>query len=81
MVSVMFTYELCLIFCALCRACDHTHTLSTVGDHTHTFTTNNTGGGQSHENMQPTAFVGHVFIFVGYKDDGHIWSSINTLIK
>jgi microcystin-dependent protein len=60
---------------------DHTHTLSSNGDHTHTFTTNSTGSGQSHNNMQPTAFVGHVFIFVGYKNDGHIWSSINTLIK
>lgn len=32
------------------------------GAHTHTFTTASTGGGQAHNNMQPTAFVGNVFI-------------------
>lgn len=33
--------------------------------HTHTFTTNNTGGSLAHNNMQPTLFVGHLFIFCG----------------
>ena len=33
--------------------------------HSHTFTTNSTGGGQAHNNMQPTLFVGNMFIFAG----------------
>ena len=33
--------------------------------HTHTITTNNTGGGNAHNNMQPTLFVGNLFIFCG----------------
>lgn len=36
-----------------------------TGSHTHTFTTNNTGGNQAHNNMQPTLFGGSVLIFVG----------------
>lgn len=35
---------------------------STAGDHTHTFTTDGTGSGQSHNNMQPTLFIGNLFI-------------------
>ena len=37
-----------------------------TGSHTHTFTTANTGGGQAHNNMQPTLFIGNVFIFAGF---------------
>ena len=47
-------------------ACDETvHTVSTnsANDHAHTFTTNNTGGGNQHNNMQPTLFGSNVFIF------------------
>lgn len=44
------------------------------GSHTHTFTTatnttgitlNNTGGSNAHNNMQPTLFLGNLFIFSG----------------
>ena len=35
------------------------------GSHAHTFTTGNTGGGNSHNNMQPTAFIGNIFVFSG----------------
>lgn len=40
-------------------------TINSSGAHTHSFTTGNTGGGQSHDNMQPTLFVGNVFIYSG----------------
>lgn len=45
----------------------HTHnfTTNTTGAHTHTFTTNSTGGGQAHNNMQPTLYIGNLFIFAG----------------
>lgn len=43
----------------------HTFTTSTNGIHTHTFTTDSTGGGQAHNNMQPTLFGGSQFIFAG----------------
>ena len=33
-----------------------------------TFTTNSTGGGQAHNNMQPTLFIGNMFIFAGTRD-------------
>jgi microcystin-dependent protein len=33
--------------------------------HSHNFTTGNTGGSQPHNNMQPTLFIGHVFIYAG----------------
>ena len=36
------------------------------GAHTHTFTTGSAGSGQAHNNMQPTAFVGNVFIYAKY---------------
>ena len=36
-----------------------------AGGHTHTFTTAPTGGSQAHNNMQPTLFIGNVFIFSG----------------
>lgn len=35
--------------------------------HSHTFTTNSTGNGDSHNNMQPTLFVGNMFIFAGLR--------------
>lgn len=48
----------------------HTHnfTTNTTGTHTHTFTTNSTGGSQAHNNMQPTLYVGNMFIFAGIRD-------------
>lgn len=33
--------------------------------HNHTFTTNNTGGSNIHNNMQPTLFFGNLFIYSG----------------
>jgi microcystin-dependent protein len=41
-----------------------------AGGHTHTFTTNSTGGGEAHNNMQPTLFIGNVFIFSGVPTAG-----------
>ena len=45
------------------------HTTTAVqdndGTHTHTFTTASTGGSDPHNNMQPTLFIGNVFIFSG----------------
>jgi len=43
---------------------DHSHTVSvaTAGSHTHTFETNAEGGGAAHNIMQPTVFIGHLFI-------------------
>ena len=38
-------------------------TVNAVGDHTHTFTTNSVGSGNSFSLMQPTLFIGNVFIF------------------
>jgi len=38
--------------------------------HVHTFTTNSTGGGLPHNNMQPTLFIGNVFIFSGVPTAG-----------
>jgi microcystin-dependent protein len=35
---------------------------NTDSAHIHTFTSNNTGGGESHNNMQPTLFCGNIFI-------------------
>jgi microcystin-dependent protein len=37
-------------------------TINNDGAHTHTFTTQNTGGGNAHNNMQPTLFGCNVFI-------------------
>lgn len=45
----------------------HAHTIASDGSHTHTITVNSTGGGGAHNNMQPTAFAGSLFIFAGYK--------------
>jgi microcystin-dependent protein len=59
------------------------HTSTDVADnnsnHTHTFTTNssttgitinNTGGSQAHNNMQPTLFIGNLFIYCGITSAG-----------
>jgi microcystin-dependent protein len=43
----------------------HTITTTTNGIHAHTFTTDSTGGGQAHNNMQPTLYIGNLFIFAG----------------
>jgi microcystin-dependent protein len=40
------------------------------GTHTHTFTTDSTGGSDPHNNMQPTLFIGNVFIFSGVPTAG-----------
>lgn len=37
-------------------------TINEAGSHTHTFTSNTTGNSQPHNNMQPTIFIGNVFI-------------------
>lgn len=37
----------------------------TENSHTHTLTTSSVGGGQPHNNMQPTLFAGNMFIFSG----------------
>lgn len=41
-------------------------TINSAGAHAHTFTTNTTGGGMAHNNMQPTAFIGNVFIYAKF---------------
>lgn len=43
------------------------YTISTenAGSHNHTFTTDNRGLGQAHNNMQPSIFLGNVFIYSG----------------
>ena len=40
--------------------------LGSNGAHSHTFTTGSTGGGLAHNNMQPTLYAGHVFIYTGF---------------
>lgn len=40
-------------------------TINSAGSHTHAFTSASTGGGLSHNNMQPTLFGVNVFIFGG----------------
>jgi microcystin-dependent protein len=40
-------------------------TIDSNGAHTHTFTTANTGGGLPHTNMQPTLFLGNLYIYSG----------------
>lgn len=47
---------------------NHTFTTNTTGAHNHTFTTNSTGGGQAHNNMQPTLYIGNLFIFAGTRE-------------
>lgn len=38
--------------------------------HNHTFTTSNTGGNTAHNNMQPTLFMGNMFIYCGKANEG-----------
>lgn len=38
-------------------------TIDSSGAHTHTFTTASAGGGNAHNNMQPTLFISNVFIY------------------
>ena len=51
-------------------------TVNANGDHTHTITVQNTGGGQSHNNMQPTLFGANVFIFSGILENEEIYNYI-----
>ena len=39
--------------------------LDSAGAHTHTFATSNTGLSNTHNNMQPTTFIGNMFIYSG----------------
>jgi len=44
-------------------AADQVDLAQTTGTSTTGITVNNTGGGNAHNNMQPTAFLGNVFVF------------------
>lgn len=44
-------------------AADNADLTKTTGSSTTGITLDNTGGGQAHNNMQPTAFIGNVFLF------------------
>ncbi len=50
---------------SISSAGSHTHifTSDSTGPHTHPFTSTTTGGGQPFNVMQPTIFVGNVFIY------------------
>lgn len=41
----------------------HSHTINNDGDHVHTFITAPSGSGQPHSVMQPTLFIGNIFIY------------------
>ena len=41
-------------------------TINNSGNHVHTFTSNDTGGNNSHHNVQPTLYAGNIFIFATY---------------
>lgn len=43
--------------------------INSDGAHTHTFTTNSTGNSQGFNIMQPTAFIGYVFIFANHTNE------------
>lgn len=43
----------------------HTITVDSGGSHTHSFTTDLIGGGNAHNNMQPTLFAGYMMIYTG----------------
>jgi microcystin-dependent protein len=43
----------------------HDVTVNTAGAHTHSFTTDSSGTGGAHNNMQPTLFGVHMFIYCG----------------
>jgi microcystin-dependent protein len=47
-------------------AADNVNVTQTSGTSTTGITINNTGGGGAHNNMQPTLFIGNVFIFAGF---------------
>ena len=47
-------------------AADQVDISQTTGTSTTGITINNTGGGGAHNNMQPTEFIGHVFVFAKY---------------
>lgn len=47
-------------------AADDADLTKTTGSSTTGITINNTGGGDAHNNMQPTEFIGNVFIFAQY---------------
>lgn len=47
-------------------AADNADLGATTGSSNTGITINNTGGGQAHNNMQPTEFIGNVFIFAKY---------------
>lgn len=49
-------------------AADNADLGQTTGSSTTGITINNTGGGGAHNNMQPTEFIGNVFIFAKYLD-------------
>ena len=54
-------------------------TVNSGGSHIHTFTTNSTGGGVAFDIMQPTIFLGNVFIYSGlfepHVGDGDIFGN------
>lgn len=52
-------------------------TVAGSGSHVHTFTTNSTGGGLAHNNMQPTLFIGNVFIYSGLPAQGSYPGTVN----
>lgn len=41
-------------------------TIDSNGNHNHSFTTGSTGNGQPFSNIQPTAFIGNIFVFALY---------------
>ena len=47
-------------------AADQVDLSVTTGTSTTGITINNVGGGGAHNNMQPTEFIGHVFVFAKY---------------
>lgn len=47
-------------------AADQVDYNQTTGSSTTGITVNNNGGGGAHNNMQPTEFIGHVFVFAKY---------------
>lgn len=58
----------------------HTFTTNTTGAHTHTITMNNTGGDQPHNNIQPTIFMGSLYMYCGRVTVGNWPYTTNTNI-
>jgi microcystin-dependent protein len=55
---------------------DNDEYIQTTNSSTTGITINNAGGGGAHNNMQPTEFIGHVFIFAKFTEvetDGKFW--------